>query len=95
MESDHERSMSILQNELENCRQEFELLKIRFGLLQQTNIDYEKRISNLESSQIGINSHFSTDDTPACRTSEYQQEEVTIRFILFNYSIYQSFQQLK
>ncbi|CAF3949860.1 unnamed protein product, partial [Rotaria sp. Silwood2] len=75
MESDHEGSISILQNELETSRQEMEQLKIRIDLLRQTNIDNEKLTSNPESSHIGINNHCNRADTLACNTSERQREE--------------------
>ena len=83
MESDHERSISILQNELETARQELEQLKIRIDLLRQTNIDNEKLTSNTESSQIGINNHSNRDDILACNTCERQRGEVNIHSILF------------
>ncbi|CAF4632355.1 unnamed protein product [Rotaria magnacalcarata] len=75
MESDYERSISTLKNELETTRQELEQLKIRIDLLRQTNIDNEKLTSNTESSQIGINNHSNRDDTLACSTCERQQGE--------------------
>ncbi|CAF3349870.1 unnamed protein product [Rotaria sp. Silwood1] len=75
MESDHERSISALQNELETSRQKLEQLQIRIELLRQANIDNEKPTSNPESLHIGISNHCNRDDILACSTPEYQQGE--------------------
>lgn len=83
MELEQDRTISRLQNELETSRLEIDELKNRIGLLEQTNNNYEILMSNAESSNFGINSDPSLDDTLACRISERQQSEVNIRSILF------------
>ncbi|CAF1050221.1 unnamed protein product, partial [Rotaria sordida] len=70
IETDHERSISILQNQLQASKQEIEQLKNRIELLRQTtNIDNEK-----ESTQIVFNNDITKDDIP-WTYSERQQGE--------------------
>jgi hypothetical protein len=84
METDHERSISILQNQLQTSEQEIEQLKTRIKLLQQTIFDNEKLTSNSDSSHIGIKSDSNRDNTLAWSTYERQQGgEVNILSILF------------
>lgn len=78
IESDHERSISILQNQLQTSEQEIEQLKTRL-----TNLDNEKLTSNSESSQIGIKNNSKRDNTLAWSAYEHQQGEVNILSILF------------
>jgi len=83
MESDHERSISILQNQLQTSQQEIHQLKTRIDLLEQTNINKEKLISNPDTSQIGINNHSNRDDTLAWSDSQRHYKEVKILSIVF------------
>jgi len=87
IESDHKRSISILQNQLQTSEQEIEQLKARIELLQQTNLDNEKLTSNSESSQIGIKNNSKRDNTLAWSAYEHQQGEVNILSILFLVSL--------
>ncbi|CAF2584283.1 unnamed protein product [Rotaria sp. Silwood2] len=66
---DHERSISILQNQLQASKQEIEQLKNRMELLRQTNVDNEK-----ESSQVVFNNDINKEDIP-WTYSERQQGE--------------------
>jgi predicted RNase H-like nuclease (RuvC/YqgF family) len=70
IETDHERSISILQNQLQASKQEIEQLKTRIESLRQTNIENEK-----EASQIGVINEFNKDDLP-WTYAERQQGEV-------------------
>ncbi|CAF0743899.1 unnamed protein product [Rotaria sordida] len=70
IETDHERSISILQNQLQASKQEIEQLKNRIELLRQTtNVDNEK-----ESTQMVFNNDITKDDIP-WTYSERQQGE--------------------
>lgn len=42
MEADHERSLSILQNQLQSSKQEIEQLKNRIESLRQVHVEHEK-----------------------------------------------------
>jgi len=70
IEADHERSILILQNQLQTSKQEIEQLKNRIETLKQINIDNEK-----ESPQISTNNDFNKDDFQST-VSERQQGEV-------------------
>ncbi len=70
IEADHERSILILQNQLQTCKQENEQLKIRIDSLRQTNIENEKELS-----QMIVNNDISKEDLP-WTFSERQQGEV-------------------
>jgi len=83
MESDHERAISILQNQLQTSQQEIHQLKTRIDLLEQTNIDNEKLTSNPDTSQIGINNYSNRDDTLAWSDSQRHYKEVKILSIVF------------
>ncbi|CAF4693066.1 unnamed protein product [Rotaria sp. Silwood1] len=69
IETDHERSISILQNQLQASKQEIEQFKNRIELLRQTNVDNDK-----ESSQIILNNDINKDEIP-WTFSERQQGE--------------------
>ncbi|CAF4999475.1 unnamed protein product, partial [Rotaria socialis] len=57
IQTDNERSISILQNQLQTSKQEIEQLKNRIESLRQTNADNEK-----ESSQVVINNEINRDE---------------------------------
>ncbi|CAF4993163.1 unnamed protein product [Rotaria sp. Silwood1] len=69
IETDHERSISILQNQLQASKQEIEQFKNRIELLRQTNVDNDK-----ESSQIILNNDINKDEI-SWTFSERQQGE--------------------
>jgi uncharacterized protein YigA (DUF484 family) len=83
VESDHQQSISYLENQLQTSREEIEQLKTRIEFFQQTNHANEKLTSNSDSSQIGINNYCNRDDPLACSVSERQHTEVNNRSILF------------
>lgn len=70
IQTDHERSISILQNQLQTSKQEIEQLKNRIESMRQANLENEK-----ESSQIVLNNDVNRDDSPWTFT-ERQQGEV-------------------
>ncbi len=75
IETDHERSISILQNQLQTSKQEIEQLKNRIELLRPINIENEKELS-----QIGINNDFNKDDLPLTFSERQQGEVINLSF---------------
>ena len=83
MEFEYTNKISLLQNQLENSKEEIEQLKIYLeSLLKQTNLANEKLTSNTDSSKIGIKNDSNKDNTLAWSDYERQQGEVNILSIL-------------
>ena len=79
IESDHERSIVFVQNQLQTARQEIEQLKARLETVRQNNLESEKiSFPSPDSASIGINNHSNRDDILAWSASERQQGEVII-----------------
>ncbi|UJR23640.1 hypothetical protein I4U23_026625 [Adineta vaga] len=69
IETDHERSISILQNQLQSSKQEIEQLKNRIESLRQVNVEHEK-----ETTQVTIVNESNKDDA-SWAYAERQQGE--------------------
>ena len=91
IESDHERSIVFVQNQLQTARQEIEQLKARLETFRQHSLEVEKIAPTVESTSIGINSHSNRDDILAWSASERQQGEVIILLSFFSLILDQLF----
>ncbi|CAF1340599.1 unnamed protein product [Adineta steineri] len=69
IEADHERSIAILQNQLQSSRQEIEQLKNRIDVLRQNSNENEKDIP-----QAAVINEFSKDDLPWTNVERQQGE---------------------
>jgi predicted RNase H-like nuclease (RuvC/YqgF family) len=78
IEADHERSITMLQNQLQASKQEIEQLKNRIETLRQASIDNEK-----ESPPVVVNNDLNKEELP-WTYAERQQGEVIKQFFLSN-----------